>query len=90
MKKKGLGKLDAITLAFGAMIGWGWVVMSGEWITKAGTFGAILAFILGGIMVLFLERSFHSLRQLCQETEDVRNFLNVHLEKRHPLSVHGA
>ena len=46
MKKKGLGKLDAITLAFGAMIGWGWVVMSGEWITKAGTFGAIFSFYL--------------------------------------------
>lgn len=61
MKKKGLGKLDAITLAFGAMIGWGWVVMSGEWITKAGTFGAILAFILGGIMVLFVGKVYAEL-----------------------------
>ena len=89
MKKKGLGKLDAITLAFGAMIGWGWVVMSGEWITKAGTFGAILAFILGGIMVLFVGKVYAELL-LADEPENVRNFLNVHLEKRHPLSVHGA
>lgn len=51
---KGLNKIDALTLAFGAMIGWGWVVLSGSWITKAGAGGAILSFIIGGIMVLFV------------------------------------
>lgn len=49
-----LNKKDVFVLAFGAMIGWGWVVLSGEWILKAGTVGAMIAFTLGGLMVLFV------------------------------------
>lgn len=49
-----LNKKDVFVLAFGAMIGWGWVVLSGEWILKAGTVGAMIAFELGGLMVLFV------------------------------------
>ncbi|TCO68488.1 APC family permease [Marinisporobacter balticus] len=49
-----LSKKDVMALAFGAMIGWGWVVLTGEWIRMAGAFGSMLAFILGGIMVLFV------------------------------------
>lgn len=51
---KVLGNRDVIALAFGAMIGWGWVVTTGLWITEAGALGAILAFIIGGILVLFV------------------------------------
>lgn len=32
---KVLNKSDVFVLAFGAMIGWGWVVLSGEWIQTA-------------------------------------------------------
>lgn len=49
-----LSKKDIFAIAFGAMIGWGWVVMAGDWIKGAGTIGAILAFAIGGIMVLFV------------------------------------
>lgn len=49
-----LSRNDVLALAFGAMIGWGWVVLAGSWIKTAGTLGAILAFVLGGIMVLFV------------------------------------
>ena len=49
-----LNKKDVFVLAFGAMIGWGWVVLSGEWMLKAGTVGAMIAFALGGLMVLFV------------------------------------
>jgi len=52
--EKVLGKKDIFALAFGAMIGWGWVVLAGDWVTKAGALGAIIAFLLGGIMVLFV------------------------------------
>ncbi|KMY55605.1 amino acid permease [Bacillus sp. FJAT-27231] len=51
---KTLGNRDVLALAFGAMIGWGWVVTTGLWITEAGSLGAILAFILGGILVIFV------------------------------------
>lgn len=58
---KVLNKSDVFVLAFGAMIGWGWVVLSGEWIQTAGTLGAILAFIIGGIMVLFVGQTYAEL-----------------------------
>jgi amino acid transporter len=43
-----LGRADVISLAFGCMIGWGWVVLSGTWVLSAGTLGGILAFLIGG------------------------------------------
>lgn len=49
-----LSRKDVLALAFGAMIGWGWVVLAGSWIQKAGALGATLAFLFGGIMVLFV------------------------------------
>lgn len=36
------------------MIGWGWVVTAGLWITEAGSLGAILAFVIGGLLVTFV------------------------------------
>lgn len=49
-----LSKKDVIALAFGAMIGWGWVVLTGEWIKMAGMVGAMIAFAIGGVLVLFV------------------------------------
>ena len=43
-----LSRKNVFAIAFGAMIGWGWVVMAGQWIRQAGTLGAITAFIAGG------------------------------------------
>lgn len=51
---KVLGNRDVLALAFGAMIGWGWVVTAGLWITEAGSVGAIIAFLIGGMMVVFV------------------------------------
>jgi amino acid transporter len=45
---------DILVIAFGAMIGWGWVVSSGGWIESGGVVGAMLGFILGGIMIFFI------------------------------------
>jgi amino acid transporter len=45
---------DVLALAFGAMIGWGWVVLTGGWIQTAGSLGAVLAFLLGGIAVVLI------------------------------------
>ena len=33
---------DILVIAFGAMIGWGWVVSTGNWIEKGGVLGAAL------------------------------------------------
>src|SRR5690625_2948274 len=49
-----LGNKEVLALAFGAMIGWGWVVTTDIWISEAGSLGAILAFAIGGTMVVFV------------------------------------
>ncbi|MGV8905774.1 MAG: APC family permease [Acetobacterium sp.] len=51
---KVLSSKDIFVLAFGAMIGWGWVVNTGIWIEAAGAIGAAVAFLIGGVMVLFV------------------------------------
>ena len=45
---------EVLTLSFGAMIGWSWVLLSGQWVEQAGGLGAVLAFVLGGIIVLLI------------------------------------
>lgn len=45
---------DVLVVAFGAMIGWGWVVSSGQWITNGGILGTVIGFIIGGIMIYFV------------------------------------
>ncbi|GKW48011.1 APC family permease [Halomonas sp. NCCP-2165] len=49
-----LARKDVLALAFGAMIGWGWIVLTGSWIQSAGSLGAIAAFILGGIAIVLV------------------------------------
>lgn len=49
-----LSRRDVVALAFGAMIGWSWVVLTGTWILGAGTLGAVTAFLLGGIAILLV------------------------------------
>jgi len=45
---------DVMTLAFGAMIGWSWVLMTGYWVTTAGTLGTAAAFLVGGIAIALI------------------------------------
>ena len=45
---------ETLALSFGAMIGWSWVALTGNWIDGAGSIGAILAFLFGGVVVIFV------------------------------------
>lgn len=51
---KALTQRDLFVLAFGAMIGWGWIILSGQWIDEGGPLGAISAFVIRGTLVIFL------------------------------------
>lgn len=59
--KKVMSTTDILVVAFGAMIGWGWVVSSGRWIQNAGTIGTVIAFIIGGIMIYFVGMTYAEL-----------------------------
>jgi APA family basic amino acid/polyamine antiporter len=43
---------DYFALAFGTMIGTGWLVVMDDWLGRGGPLGAILGFVLGGILLL--------------------------------------
>ena len=46
-----LGRWDVLAVAFGAMIGFGWIVLTGGFLRDAGTLGAVLAFVVGGAIM---------------------------------------
>ena len=56
-----LGRRDVLSLAFGAMIGWSWVLLTGEWIGRAGSLGAMTAFLIGGVVVVFIALTYAEL-----------------------------
>ncbi len=49
-----LDSREALALAFGAMVGWGWVVLAGSWVNSAGALGAMAAFAIGGFAVVLI------------------------------------
>jgi APA family basic amino acid/polyamine antiporter len=41
-------------LGIGAIIGVGWVVVAGDWLVRGGPLGAILGFLIGGLLLVFV------------------------------------
>lgn len=63
-----IGTKDVLALAFGAMIGWGWVVLAGTWINGAGSYGALAAFAIGGIAVIMIGLTYAELASAMPQT----------------------
>lgn len=51
---KALGRIDVIALGFGTMVGWSWIMMAASWVTGAGFLGTIIAFLIGGGVLLLI------------------------------------
>jgi amino acid transporter len=58
---KVLKSREVIALGFGAMIGWSWVLMTGVWLTNAGTLGTLIAFAVGGFAVALIGLTYSEL-----------------------------
>ena len=58
---KSIGRREVLTLSFGAMIGWSWVLLTGDWLIRAGVLGTALAFIVGGIAVILISLTYAEL-----------------------------
>ena len=58
---KVLKRREVISLSFGAMIGWSWVLMTGVWISEAGTLGTALAFAIGGLAIALIGLTYSEL-----------------------------
>jgi len=52
--KKEISAIQFFTLGFGTIIGVGWVVVLGQWLSKAGPLGAILGFAGGGLIMMLV------------------------------------
>lgn len=52
---------EVIALGFGAMIGWSWVLLTGVWLTAAGTIGTLIAFCVGGLAVTLIGLTYSEL-----------------------------
>lgn len=47
-----IGFRDYFSIGFGVIIGVGWVVYAGQWVMSGGVIGAMLAFVIGGSMLV--------------------------------------
>src|SRR5262245_18119658 len=47
-----LGVTEFFTLAFGSIVGVGWVVVMHDWLKRGGPGGAALGFVLGGLLLV--------------------------------------
>ena len=45
---------DIFALAFGTMVGWSWIMLSGIGANNAGMLGAVIAFAAGAVMCIFV------------------------------------
>lgn len=52
--KKEVSLRQLFALAFGSIIGVGWITVMGAWLGQAGSIGAAAAFALGAIVVIFI------------------------------------
>ncbi len=57
-KRKVLAKVmsfkNYLGLGVGSIVGVGWVVVAGDWLVRGGPLGAILGFVIGGLLLIFI------------------------------------
>jgi basic amino acid/polyamine antiporter, APA family len=44
--------MDYFTLGWGTMVGVGWLVVMDDWLLRGGSLGAVLGFVIGGLLLL--------------------------------------
>lgn len=72
---KTLGNWDALALGFGAMIGFGWVVLTGGWLSSAGTLGTIVAVLVGGGIMAVVGLTYAELTASMPKAGGEHNFI---------------
>jgi amino acid transporter len=59
----GLSTVEYFTFGFGSMIGVGWLVLMDDWLGRGGPAGAMLGFLLGGLLLLPIAHTYGRLVQ---------------------------
>lgn len=73
--KKVLGHWDTLAIGVGAMVGFGWVVLTGDWISTAGSFGAALAMAVGGVIMVIVGLTYAELVAAMPKAGGEHNYL---------------
>ena len=76
---RSLGALSTLTLGVGAMVGFGWVTLVGDWITSAGSFGAAGAFLIGGLMMAIVALVYSELVAAMPKAGGEHNLSLIHI-----------
>lgn len=56
--RRTLSSLEYFTFAFGSMVGVGWLVLMDDWLGRGGPGGAMLGFLIGGVLLLPIARTY--------------------------------
>ncbi|HIU25133.1 MAG TPA: APC family permease [Candidatus Copromorpha excrementigallinarum] len=68
---KTLGRGDIWAFAFGSIVGWGWIMLAGGWVTSAGTVGAIIAFAIAIVFCCIIGMAFAELSPMLPQAGGV-------------------
>src|SRR4029453_9119117 len=63
----GLSTVEYFTFGFGTMVGVGWVVLMDDWLSRGGPGGAMLGFLLGGLLLFPIAHTYGRLVQRIQD-----------------------
>ena len=72
---KSLGSRDALALGFGAMIGFGCVVLIDGWLASAGTMGSTLVMLTGGAIMAIMGLTRAQLTASMPKADGEHNFI---------------
>lgn len=70
-----LGRWDVLVVAFGAMIGFGWIVLTGDFLRDAGALGAASAFAVGGVVVSLIGLTYAELVSVIPKAGGEHNYV---------------
>ena len=63
----GLSTVEYFTFGFGTMIGVGWLVLMDDWLSRGGPGGAMLGFLIGGLLLVPIGHTYGRLLQRIQD-----------------------
>jgi amino acid transporter len=52
---------DYVGIGLGSIIGVGWILVAGEWLTKGGPLGTVTAFLIGGLLIATIGKCYAEL-----------------------------
>lgn len=70
-----LGRWDVFAVSFGAMIGFGWIVLTGGFLEGAGTMGAVIAFLIGTIIMALVGLTYAELVSAMPQAGGEHNYV---------------